>query len=164
MIGGKAVCGGGKVCRVRQIGGEQRGHLAGMLLRRFQPVSYAAFARNQRLRIAAQSLGLLKQPKAHTRGPADIGAAVHVVADPAREPPRHRLHALPLTRPVVCGDLEDDPGYRVARLASPLHGRDRLIVLAFERDRIAREIGDAHAFGGVSAARRRSDRVALRGA
>ena len=48
--------------------------------------------------------------------PANIGAAIHVIADPAGQPERHRLGGLPQARPVRGGDLQHDLRHPVARI------------------------------------------------
>ena len=100
MVGGQRVGGGGDRGGIGQVGAEE--------LRPSRSVCWPARASRSAIagRGVSQALGIARQPQrlldqaiAHRGRPADVGAAVHVVADPAGEPERHRLEAAPALGP-----------------------------------------------------------------
>ena len=100
--------------------------------------------------ITRQALGLLRQAEADRSVPFDVGAPVHVVANPAGEAERHRLQFVPAVRPFFAGARKEggnNPVAGILRMGECGHGSAMLVI---ERDRLFLAIGSAHwpPFGG----------------
>ena len=86
-------------------------------------------------RIAREAKGLLDQAIAQRRRPADIGAAVHVIADPSGEPVGLWHQLGPADGPFGGGHIKHHRRQRSAGLRRPADGRHRLVMFEIERDR-----------------------------
>ena len=113
--------------------------------------------------IAPQPQPLFAQAIADAGRPADIGAPVHVITDPAGEAVGQQLQCPPAIRPTrrcLCQQRADDS---IARILPARERRHRRIMFEIERDRRALRIDDAHCLGtDIAAASRRRDRFSLR--
>ena len=65
--------------------------------------------------IACKTFCLFEEPKANACRLANIGAAVHVIADPGCQPPWEGFEGLPTIRPVLCSNIQQNADHRVAR-------------------------------------------------
>ena len=136
IVRGQPVGGRRQCLRRRKIGGE---------VGRSRPciVGRRAQSREQRVcridrfqcgDVAFEPGHFLAQPKADRIVPADVGAPVHVVADPSGEAERQRLELVPVVRPAF-GSLGKQPGDdRVACLGGVGDRAHRLLVLVHQRD------------------------------
>ena len=112
--------------------------------------------------IAGQPFGLFGQAIAQRRGPRDIGAPVHVVADPGREAERLGRELAPVAGKAFARRREQLRGDPVARGLRPAHRGHRRGVFGVERDRVARMRRDAgRAFADLPARSRGGDRGGL---
>ena len=118
---------------------------------------------SERADISRQALSLFLKAKADTCGPSDIGAAVHIVADPCRKPPGQGLECLPAIGPVLRGNLEQHPHHRIARNACTAHRGNGFVMFAGQRDWRAIGFHQAQCGRGcIPGACRLGNRVALR--
>ena len=161
VVGVEAVGEIGQRGRVGEVGGEVFGHGAG--------VAGGELVRQRRggggeLRgVDFEPLRLFGEAVAQAGVPADVGAAVHVVADPGGEAQRQRAQRLPFIGPALAGDAEQQRVDAVARGLAPGDGCHRLVVLEVERDRVALVAGDAdRGLAGVATGGGGGDRFALR--
>ena len=115
MRGGEGVGGGGERCGIGQFIGEQRGHLRGALPRAVQPLGQIGGGGGQFGGITGQPLRLFGEPVAQRGVPADIGAAIHVIANPTREPIWLRQQVPPQVRPTTFRCLQCRVNEAVAR-------------------------------------------------
>jgi len=148
VIGGEGVGGGGERGGIGKIGGEQLGHLGGAGRGAGEAGGQIRRGLGERSGIGREPLGFFGEAIADRGVPADIGAPIHVVADPGGEAERGRANFAPAPGPAAARlveDLADDPVTRGLGVDQRLH---RLVVLIVEADGIARRRGDADR-GGI---------------
>ena len=117
----------------------------------------------QQGRIARQTLRLFGKSVTDAGGPADVGAAIHVIADPAGKTQRHRLQFAPLGGPAFTRGGKQRTIDRIARRLAPRDRGQGGVMFAVQRDRVARMAGGAHRrCGEIACAGGRRNGLALR--
>ena len=96
--------------------------------------------------VAGQALGLFLQPVTQRGGPGNVGAAVHVIADPGGKAQRHGGQLAPLVGPFPASAGQQGADHGIAGGLGARQGIHRRAVFGIERDRIALVRGYAGRF------------------
>ena len=151
-----------QVVRIRKVGRKQGRHFAAMRLGFRQPGVNRRSEVTERSHISREPFCLFEQAKADARRPADVGAAVHIVADPSGEPPRHGPELLPAIGPMARRDVQQDAIHCIACFAGAAHCSNRLAMFTGQRNGRALGFGKAQCGGaGIAAACRVGHGIAL---
>ncbi len=122
-VGGQPVGGGGQRCFAAEIACEIGGAFSGEPRRGAQSVEQRVRRVDgfQRGGVARQPFSLFGQAEPDRGVPANIGAPVHVISDPAGKAERQRAQGAPLIGPVLARFIEQAGDNRIARILRPAH-------------------------------------------